>query len=255
MTQNEKAKWHKIYQLGRNRFIWFRGVLCCGILTAVLWSFVMSYIKGAGTGFWDYFLIAIFIFPVGGYIWGSWMWKRCEFSLHQSSTLQNESLFGTLDPSIFPIIHELPNGKYLSVSMKPAVKVAWICVALFSSFLILSLFIGQFLLSLPFLFFIALGVFLLLNSGSININSLKICLNIPFGHYEIDWDEVENIETDIQRGALVFSGNNKRVVIAGPVWWAGPDKMALISFLNVEIERRGIEIKRSQKALFKMSKN
>ncbi|MFH2091455.1 MAG: hypothetical protein ABIJ31_03755 [Pseudomonadota bacterium] len=255
MNLNQKNKWEKIQKIGRSQFIWFRGVFGWGVFTAALWSLTMSYIKGDGSGFWDYFTIAILIFPVGGYLWGAWMWKRCEFALHPSLTELNKSLFGKLDKSIFPDDVELPIGKNLSVSMKPAARLAWLGIVLFSGFFILSLSVGQVLLGLPFVFFIGLSVYLILVSGSVEVNSSRIHLSIPLGQYEVGWDEVNNIETDIQRRALVFIGFNKRVAIAGPVWWAGKDKNALITFLNAEVERRGIEIKQSQKALFKFSKN
>jgi hypothetical protein len=242
-------------QLSKINYIWFRGVLGWGCTTAILWSLAMSFFKGGGSGFWDYLLISIFIFPIGGYFWGAWMWKRRCFTDSSTLSSNRENLFGRPDNSSNEQAIKLQNSESLTVYMKPARKLAWICIALFSSFSILSFFIGLYIIVLLHLAFAGLGVYLLLTSGSISINTQKIRLQNNIGCYEIFWDEVNYIETDSMRGALVFNGGNKRVAFPGPAWWAGPDKMAFISLLDAEIKNRSILTKKSQKALWRLSKN
>jgi hypothetical protein len=238
----------------RVRFVWLWGVLVWGVLTAIFWSLAMTYVKSAGAGFWDYLRIALFTFPIGGYCLGSWMWKRRGITLAQHLSDHLESLFGSLDPSTFPPVTELPNNTSLTVTMRPAKKLAWSGIGLFSMFSILSFLFDRPFLSLPFFGFIGVNIFLLSISGTIRLSSSKITLEIPLGRYEIGWNDVICVETDIQRGAIVFVGNNNQVALAGPGWWDGSDKAAAISYLNSETKRLGIRIKQSQKALFKLSK-
>ncbi|MBT8491408.1 MAG: hypothetical protein KJN62_10215 [Deltaproteobacteria bacterium] len=255
MNRSKIEKWKKIHKSGRNRFIWFRGVLGWGLIVAILWSIAMSYSKKGDTGFWNYLIIALFIFPVGGYLWGSWMWKRCEYMLYRLSSQNTNTLFGDLDPSSFTEVTILPKGKILTATMRPAIKLAWFAVTFFSVLTLLAFLLHSPMLSIPFVIFIGLSVYVLLVSGKIEISSKKIVLDIPIGYYEIAWDEIKSIETDIQRTSLIFIGKNKRLVLAGPGWWGGQDKKMIISFLNSEIARRSINIKLSQKTLIKSSKN
>ncbi len=164
-------------------------------------------------------------------------------------------LFGELNPSIFPAVIDLPPEKILKVTMQLAKIIAWAGIAFCSLFSLLSFATGRPFVAIFCFLFILLGLFLLSICGSIEMGSQKITLKIPIGHYEIRWDEIEEVETDIQRGALVFLSCNKRVAIAGPRWWVGQEKKDMISFLNSELKRRSISIRQSRKALFKLSKN
>lgn len=62
---------------GRNNFIWKRGVLGWGLGTAVLWSILMQVISPQEP-LWLRPLIAVILFPIGGYVWGVWAWKLAE---------------------------------------------------------------------------------------------------------------------------------------------------------------------------------
>jgi hypothetical protein len=149
----------------------------------------------------------------------------------------------------------LLDGKTFRVDMQPAVRLAWFGLILFCSFGVLCLFTGQLALSPIFLVFAALSVLLRLVSGSVEMSLSKITLRIPTGRYEMLWNEISKIETDRQRGSLVFYGPNKKLAITGPGWWSGEHKEQMIALLDSEIKKRSIPVKQTQKALFMLSRN
>jgi hypothetical protein len=114
---------------------------------------------------------------------------------------------------------------------------------------------GQGNVSPYFLIFVALGVYLLVSVGSVEINPDFVTYRTPLASYTISWDEVERIEIDAQGGAMVFAGANKRVVTIGPAYWAGKDKQQLQALLYATLEKRNIPVIPTQAALFKLSKN
>ena len=74
---------------------------------------------------------------------------------------------------------------------------------------------GQGNASLVLLLFVALGAYLLLFSGSLEINAETIVYRTTLARFEIRWDEVIRIELDKQGSNIVFWGNNKRLVGVG----------------------------------------
>jgi hypothetical protein len=63
--------------MGEKKFVWVRGVLFWGIFTALTWSVLMEYMNPS-----DNILlrpiIALILFPIGGFFWGKWAWKANE---------------------------------------------------------------------------------------------------------------------------------------------------------------------------------
>jgi hypothetical protein len=83
MNKRRAEKWAVIRAKGRGRYILVNGVLLWGILTGVLWSIIMSALQG-----WhslSFFLpTALIIFPVCGYFFGAWTWKKTEGEYQKS---------------------------------------------------------------------------------------------------------------------------------------------------------------------------
>jgi len=77
MSQKQIEEWGKTRLMGRQRFIWVRGVLGWGFLTGILWSLVMSANQGF-TSFPIFLAKGIILFPTGGYFWSVWVWKSSE---------------------------------------------------------------------------------------------------------------------------------------------------------------------------------
>lgn len=140
----------------RHRIIWNKGVFGWGIISSIIWSVLVYFIKNDGITLWRYIFLGFIVFPLMGYFWGHWLWKRHEHmqqdkdkDIHRS----NGKLFGILDPTIFPNITDLPDEKVLKVKMIPTLKLAWIGLSFFSLLTLLAILIQKPALSVPPIFF------------------------------------------------------------------------------------------------------
>ena len=77
MKENQIKKWEKIRKKGKKNFVWFRGVIGWGVFTAIFWSIFMQVLSPEENLFLRP-LIALIIFPIGGYFWGIWVWNVTE---------------------------------------------------------------------------------------------------------------------------------------------------------------------------------
>jgi hypothetical protein len=109
--------------------------------------------------------------------------------------------------------------------------------------------------SLLFLGFVALSSFLVLNSGSMQVDSDSIKYYLPFRRFQIKWNEVKYIEIDSQAGNMVFVGENKRLATNGPKLWTGKDKNDAGKLMSAQIDRYGIELRQTEMAMFRLSRN
>jgi hypothetical protein len=77
MSQSDSEKWAKFSKLGRTQYVLRYGVLGWGVSTAILFALIQGYLHG-----WDGFLFqlipALILFPLGGILWGRYMWKLLE---------------------------------------------------------------------------------------------------------------------------------------------------------------------------------
>ena len=82
----------------------------------------------------------------------------------------------------------------------------------------------------------------------------------------MEWDEVERIEVEPDepephyrplgaKMALVLVGGNKGLSLPGPNWWHGGDRQEMIRQLLSKIEERGIEIRKTRSALWRLPRN
>jgi hypothetical protein len=91
------------------------------------------------------------------------------------------------------------------------------------------------------LLFFLCGLLWILASSNIEMSDQYILVQVPYGRFKINWDEVKYVETD---GALfAFTGEEKRVVIAIPLMSSSKKKMC--DLMNSQIEKRKIRIKQS----------
>jgi hypothetical protein len=141
--------------------------------------------------------------------------------------------------------------------VKPTfVKVlAWVCIVLFLFCAVMSWRAGGVGVPLFFLLFVALGLYLLLFSGSVEMDAQTITYRTPLAQYRIKWDEVSRIEIDSQGGNVVFCGENKRLAAVGPMYWSGKDKMEMLKLVGAQAKQRSIETEQTEKAMFRSSKN
>ena len=109
--------------------------------------------------------------------------------------------------------------------------------------------------SLLFLLFGCIGVPLLLFAGTVEMDSKTIVYRTPLARYQIRWDEVTRIELDRVGSSAVFWGENKRLAALGPYYWQGADRRDMLLLFAAQIDKLGITMQRSEKAMFRLSKN
>ncbi len=73
----DREKWEKTRIKGKSHFIWVKGFLSWGVMTAALWSIMMHFVQPQDP-IWFRPLIAFVLFPLGGLFWGSWVWNSSE---------------------------------------------------------------------------------------------------------------------------------------------------------------------------------
>ena len=133
--------------------------------------------------------------------------------------------------------------------------IAWVCIALFSFCAVMSWRAGEGKVTALFLIFVAVGIFILVFAGSMQMNQEFVFYKCLLANYSMKWNEVEKIEIDAQGGAIVFIGKNKQLAALGPSYWSGSDKREMLALLASKIKSNAIQVEQSPKALFKMSKN
>ena len=106
-----------------------------------------------------------------------------------------------------------------------------------------------------FVLFVGLGVYLLLESGTLEMNSEIITYRTPLARHRIRWDEVTRIELDRMGSTMVFWGENKRLVALGPYYWQGPDRTDMLLLVAAQMDKLGISYQQSERAMFRRSKN
>ena len=114
---------------------------------------------------------------------------------------------------------------------------------------------GEGATSLLLLPFVALGMYLILTTGSLEMNKDSITYVTPVSVYRIMWDEVTEIEISETCGSLVLIGKNKRLWAIGPRYWSGKDKVRAFRLLLAQVDTRGVESKQTWKAALRLSKN
>ena len=77
MNQGQYQNWSKLRKNGAKHFIWFRGVLAWGLLTAILWSGLMSVLYPVGNNLQRFF-IAMVLLPIKNLFLGVWVWRTNE---------------------------------------------------------------------------------------------------------------------------------------------------------------------------------
>ena len=146
-------------------------------------------------------------------------------------------------------------SKVLTIKHTPARVVGWIDVVFATFGSIGALSAGAYGPSLLFLIFVALGGYLILSSGSMQMTSDYITYHLPLRSYQMKWNEVRYIEIDAGGGNMVFMGDDKRLAVIGPAFWSGKDKIYLSEFMGKQLDKYELEVRVTAKAMFRLSKN
>jgi hypothetical protein len=100
-----------------------------------------------------------------------------------------------------------------------------------------------------------LGLYLILGTGTIELDEQGITEHTLLGSYRIGWNEITHLEVDKTYSTLVFAGVSKRLVLTGTSSWNGKDKIDALSFLSTQLKERSIEVRKSVKASYRFNKN
>jgi hypothetical protein len=106
-----------------------------------------------------------------------------------------------------------------------------------------------------FVFFAGLGAYLLVAPGRLEMNSEIIRSRTFWARYQIRWDEITRLELDRIGSSIVFWGENKRLVAIGPYYWQGPDRRSMMLLVAEQIDKLGLTVQQSERAMFRRSKN
>lgn len=109
-----------------------------------------------------------------------------------------------------------------------------------------------FLVSLGFL---AMSCYVILTTGSMEVDSDSVRYYLPLRSYQIKWTDVKYIEVDRNGASMVFVGENKKLSVNGPKLWTGNDKLDMAELIGTQIDSHGIEIRPTEKAMFRLSRN
>lgn len=135
-------------------------------------------------------------------------------------------------------------------------SIGWFGLILFLSMASISLYIGITLAFIFFLVFFIFNIYMLLTIGYMEVDSESIRYYSPRGKYQMKWEEIEYIEIDQQFNNMAFFGDNKTLNVIGSTGWSDKEaKRETGTFIAEQIKNLGIEIKRTQKAMFRISKN
>lgn len=152
------------------------------------------------------------------------------------------------------LLHRINGNVPLVVKPTFVTVIAWLCLAFFLFCTVMSIRAGQGEASPIFILFVMMSVYMLLASGPLVMDAHTIIYRTRWARYQIRWDEVTHIEIDQQGGGIVFCGEGKRLAALGPMYWGGSDKAEMLALLANQIERKQIEVRGTQKALFRLSK-
>lgn len=127
-------------------------------------------------------------------------------------------------------------------------------IALFSIASLLSWRAGEGVVSMLFLLFVALGLYLMLGSGQIAADQDTVSVDSLLGRHELAWDRVRRLEGS-GYGTLVLHADDARLVVPPPMLWSGPEKDALRALIARQLRERALVVRRSATADYRVHHN
>jgi hypothetical protein len=121
--------------------------------------------------------------------------------------------------------------------------VAALGIIMFGGFAIIGLLNHEEISIVGMSFLFALGgiILWLLANSFIEMSNEKILVSVPYGRYQIRWDEINLIETNEKLYA--FIGEDKRLVIS--LTFANKSSRDALELLEIQCKERNVEIKKS----------
>jgi len=149
---------------------------------------------------------------------------------------------------------ENSKNKY-HIEMRPYRIIGWSWIVLCAVGLIVVLLTQQYLLAGGCVVSAAFGAYMVLGSGSFDIDSEGLFHRSSFGAWQIRWDEIARVEVGAGEGTMVLHGSNKRFILSSPGGWDESVKDEAFAFVTRQLESRKIPFKPSGVAAYKIMKN
>jgi len=152
--------------------------------------------------------------------------------------------------------HEMENGrdKY-HVEMRSHRIIGWGWIALCALGLTITLLSQQYWPAAGCIVSAAFGVYMVLGSGSFDIDSEGLFHRSSLGAWKIRWDEITRVEVGAGEGTMVLHGRDKRFILSSPGGWDESVKDAALAFVVMQLEAREIPMQVSGAAAYKIMKN
>lgn len=128
-------------------------------------------------------------------------------------------------------------------------------IALCAIGLLITLLSQQYWLAAGCVVSAAFGVYMVLGSGSFDIDNEGLYHRSSLGAWKIRWDEIIRVEVGAGEGTMVLHGNDKRFILSSPGGWDESVKDAALAFLAKQLEARQIPYQVSGSAAYKIMKN
>jgi len=101
----------------------------------------------------------------------------------------------------------------------------------------------------------AFGAYMVLGSGSFDIDHEGLFHRSSLGAWKIRWDEISRVEVGAGEGTMVLHGSDKRFILSSPGGWDESVKDAALAFVTRQLEARKIPMQVSGTAVYKIMKN
>ena len=141
------------------------------------------------------------------------------------------------------------------IEMRSYRIIGWGWIALCAVGLIVALLIQQYLLAGGCVVSAAFGAYMVLGSGSFDIDSDGLFHRSSFGAWQIRWVEISRVEVGAGEGTMVLHGNNKRFILSSPGGWDESVKDEAFAFVTRQLKSRKIPFKPSGVAACKIMIN
>lgn len=141
------------------------------------------------------------------------------------------------------------------IEMRSYKIMGWVWMGICAAGLIFALFSQLYLLSAGCVISAAFGAYMVLGSGSFDLDHEGIIHTSSFGTWKIRWDEISQVEVGAGEGTMVLHGNNKRFILSSPGGWDESIKDEAFAFISKQLETREIPHRSSGVAVYKIMKN
>ena len=141
------------------------------------------------------------------------------------------------------------------IEMHSSRIIGWGWLVLCAIGMIVTFFFGRYWLAVGCVFSSLFGVYMVLGSGSFDIDSDGLIHKSSFGTWKIRWDEITRAEIGEVEGTIVLHGSNKRFILSSPGGWDVSVRDNALAFVFKQLETHGIPSQQSKNAAYKIMKN